>query len=132
MNAMYSIQDISAQTGLSAHTLRYYERIGLLGPVPRAPGGQRRYREDDLHWLAFLQRLRVIGMPIREMQTYARLRQSGDSTLAQRRTMLEQYQTALLERIGQLQQSAHRLDEKIAHYRRLELAITATGDPNHE
>lgn len=132
MNAMYSIQDISAKTGLSAHTLRYYERIGLLGPVQRAPGGQRRYRDDDLRWLAFLQRLRMIGMPIRDMQIYARLRQCGDRTLAQRRIMLEQYQAALQVQIEELQQSAHLLDEKIAHYRMLEQTVTAHGDPTHE
>ena len=77
-----TIADVAAMSGLSAHTLRYDERIGLLDPVARAHGGQRRYRGDDLAWLAFLQRLRATGMPIRGMQRFAELRRQGDATIA--------------------------------------------------
>ena len=76
----FTIAQVATLSGLSAHTLRYYERIGLLDPVARVHGGQRRYDAKDLAWLAFLQRLRATGMPIRDMQRYAELRRQGEST----------------------------------------------------
>ena len=94
----FTIAEVAALSGLSAHTLRYYERIGLLDPVARVHGGQRRYDAKDLAWLAFLQRLRATGMPIRDMQRYAELRRQGDSTLAARRALLKGH-----ERIAELQ-----------------------------
>jgi len=73
---------VAALSGLSAHTLRYYEPIALLDPVARVHGGQRRYDADDLAWLAFLQRLRPTGMPIRDMHRFAELRRRGEATAA--------------------------------------------------
>jgi 4-carboxymuconolactone decarboxylase len=75
-----TIAEVAAVSGLSAQTLRYYERIGLLDPAARVHGGQRRYSAIDLAWLAFLQRLRATGMPIRDMQRFAKLRRQGDET----------------------------------------------------
>ena len=74
MESSLTIKDVSQRTGLSAHTLRYYERIGLIAPVARATGGQRRYAAADMDWLAFLLRLRTTGMPIQGMLEFARLR----------------------------------------------------------
>jgi DNA-binding transcriptional MerR regulator len=114
-----TIAEVAALSGLSAHTLRYYERIGLLDPVARVHGGQRRYDAEDLAWLAFLQRLRATGMPIRHMQRYAELRRRGDSTLAARRAVLEAHRDEVLERIAELQRDLATVTDKITHYEQL-------------
>ena len=115
-----TIAEAAALSGLSAHTLRYYERIGLLDPVMRVHGGQRRYDAEDLAWLAFLQRLRATGMPIRDMQRYAELRRQGDGTLATRRALLEQHRDEVLERIAELQRDLATVTYKITNYEQLE------------
>ena len=90
-----NIQAFAERCGLTAHTLRYYERIGLLGAVARRDNGHREFGARDVEWVEFLQRLRETGMPIREMLRYAELRHAGDSTLAQRRELLAAHATAL-------------------------------------
>lgn len=112
-----SIDEASRRTGLTAYTLRYYERIGLLAPVGRAPGGQRRYAASDMAWIEFLLRLRTTRMPIGKMQAFARLRSDGDSTVPERRQMLEELLTDVLAEIEAMRQSADALQAKIEHYR---------------
>ncbi len=81
---------MSRETDLSAHTLRYYERIGLLGPIDRGTSsGHRRYASADLAWIEFLERLRATGIPIREKLAFAELRRGGEATAAARRALLE-------------------------------------------
>lgn len=116
MDLLLTIAQVVARTGLSADTLRYYERIGLLAPVARATGGQRRYRAADLDWLAFVQRLRATGMPIRDMLHFAALRSQGDATAAARRELLQAHLAGVQAHIRMLQQSAQALQAKIAHY----------------
>ncbi len=115
-----AIADAASLCGLSPHTLRYYERIGLLGPVARGAGNQRRFDEQDLAWLAFLQRLRTTGMPIREMQRFAKLRRAGEATISARRSLLEEHRDEVLERIVELQRDLEVLTDKISHYQALE------------
>ncbi len=115
-----TIAEVAALSGLSAHTLRYYERIGLLDPVARVHGDQRRYDAHDLAWLAFLQRLRTTGMPIRDMHRFAELRRRGDATIAERCALLEAHRDEVLERIGDLQRDLRAVSDKIAHYQNLE------------
>lgn len=71
------IAAVAQRTGLSAHTLRYYEKAGLVESVGRNAGGQRRYAAADLEWLMFLLRLRTTGMSIADMQRFAELRRAG-------------------------------------------------------
>lgn len=99
-----SIAEASAATGLSAHTLRYYEQIGLIAPIDRRSGA-RRYSADDMRWLEFLVRLRATGMSMRDMQRYATLLREGQTpeSVAERQAMLERHAEQLetdLERIG--------------------------------
>ena len=122
-----TISEVAARTGLSAHTLRYYERIGLLDPVARASGLQRRYGVADLAWLGFVQRLRATGMSIRDMQRFAELRRAGPSTVRARRELLEVHRDEVVERIEELQRDLQTLTEKIAHYDALE-APDGIGD----
>ncbi|WP_085316856.1 MerR family transcriptional regulator [Derxia lacustris] len=111
----HSISATAALTGLSAHTLRYYERIGLIDPVAQA-GGARRYSAADLAWIGFLQRLRATGMPIREMQRYAGLRRAGDSTLEERSALLADHLARMREARASLDRNIDALEEKLNVY----------------
>ncbi|UOD32152.1 MerR family transcriptional regulator [Massilia violaceinigra] len=117
MQSHLSIDEASRRTGLTAYTLRYYERIGLLAPVGRAAGGQRRYAASDMAWIGFLLRLRTTRMPIGKMQAFARLRSEGDATVPARRQMLEEHLADVLAEIEAMRQSADALKEKIEYYR---------------
>ena len=134
MESHLSIDQVAQRTGLTAHTLRYYERIGLIAPVRRAAGGQRRYAAKDLAWIEFLLRLRTTHMPIGKMREFARLRGAGDPTVPERRRMLETHLADVLAEIEAMQQSAASLREKIAHYRTLEQTLASanpTTDGGH-
>lgn len=120
MDSPLSIDEVSRRTGLSAHTLRYYERIGLIAAVTRAAGGQRRYAATDLEWIGFLLRLRETRMPIAQMQAFATLRSQGDATAAQRRRMLEAHLAEVQASIAEMQRAAGILADKITHYRAIE------------
>lgn len=126
MESNLSIKEVATRSGLSVHTLRYYERVGLIAPVARASGGQRRYRRADLEWIGFLLRLRATGMSISGMQAFARLRSEGDRTAGERRVMLEEHLARLLGEIDALQQAAGVLQTKIAHYRHIEDSLAPT------
>ncbi|MEV0615224.1 MerR family transcriptional regulator [Nonomuraea sp. NPDC050404] len=112
-----TIQEAAQRSGLSAHTLRYYERIGLIHSVGRNSSGHREYAEQDLQWLEFLTRLRMTGMPIAEMCRYAELRRMGEHTADERRELLERHREHVRSRIAQLSQDLAVLDYKIESYR---------------
>ncbi|MBL0283250.1 MAG: MerR family transcriptional regulator [Zoogloea sp.] len=133
MESQLSIDEVAKRTGLTAYTLRYYERIGLIAPVGRAAGGQRRYAASDMTWIEFLLRLRTTHMPIGKMQAFAKLRGAGDSTVPDRRQMLEEHLTDVLAEIEAMRQSAEALQAKIEHYRSLEqsLASDSISDEGH-
>ncbi|MBL4777908.1 MULTISPECIES: MerR family transcriptional regulator [Ralstonia] len=97
MTTFLTIAQVAEATGLSTHTLRYYERIGLLDSVQRRENGHRVFRAEDMTWLEFLLRLRDTGMPIAQMQAYAALRRQGDSleSVSARQRLLELHAAAL-------------------------------------
>jgi DNA-binding transcriptional MerR regulator len=115
-----TIAEAADRSGLSAHTLRYYERIGLIHPVGRGQNGHRRYGRDDIEWLEFLIKLRTTDMPIRQMVEYAELVREGPQTASRRRAMLEAHREALRERIGELEETAAVIDRKIETYTEME------------
>ena len=119
---------------MTAHTLRYYERVGLIQPVVRASNGHRRYSEADEAWINFLHCMRSANMPIREMQRYAALRELGDSTSLERRKILEDHQATIAAQIADLQRAHALLTHKIANYKRIEQRIRidnpALDEPN--
>jgi DNA-binding transcriptional MerR regulator len=108
---------------MTAHTLRYYERVGLIQPVGRARNGHRRYSEADEAWLHFLHCMRAANMPIRDMQRYADLREKGDATSLERRKLLEDHQATIEAQIAELQKAHDLLTYKIANYRKIEERI---------
>lgn len=132
MESLLTIEEVAQRTGLTAHTLRYYERIGLIAPIGRAPGGQRRYAASDLAWIEFLLRLRTTHMPIGKMRAFAALRGAGDATVPDRRQMLEDHLGEVLSDIDAMRRSAAALQTKIAHYRALEQSLASDTQPDEE
>ncbi len=123
----HTIGEVSAASGLTAHTLRWYERIGLLDPVDRSASGQRRYSDADLHRLAFLGRLRLTGMPVADMQRYVELARQGDRTSTARRDLLLAHREEVRQQIADLHATLAVLDHKVDLYNRR----IAQGTPSH-
>jgi DNA-binding transcriptional MerR regulator len=113
----YTIEEVARRTGVSSHTLRYYERIGLLEPVGRATSGHRRYRDDDLGAIGFLTLLRQTGMPIRDMRRFVELSRAGEATIGERVEVLEAHRDALAERLELLRSHFDAIEGKIKIYR---------------
>ena len=122
-NAGYTIRTMAARCGMTTHTLRYYERVGLIQPVGRAENGHRRYSDADEAWLNFLHCMRETNMPIREMQRYARLRGDGEASAEERRRILEEHQAVVASQIAALEKAHALLTHKIANYRNIEERI---------
>ncbi|MGW6137191.1 MerR family transcriptional regulator [Streptomyces sp. NPDC055144] len=112
----YTISEVVAFTGLTAHTLRWYERIGLMPHIDRSHTGQRRYSNRDLDWLAFVGKLRLTGMPVAHMVRYAELVRVGEDTFEERRELLESTRRDVVSRIAELQDTLSVLDFKIDFY----------------
>ena len=109
-----TITELAQATGLSKHTLRYYERMGLVPLVQRDPSsGHRRYSSGHPQWISFLRNLRACGMPIREVRAYARLVARGDSTWPARQTILASLRTRVVAAIATLPRHRAMLDEKL-------------------
>lgn len=111
------IQDVAFQTGLSIHTLRYYEQIGLVMPVSREKNGHRMYSEDDVYRILFVMHLRSAGMPIADIKRYVELSAQGESTVVERLAILEDHQRAVEQNIEALYQHLEVIRKKVAHYR---------------
>ena len=112
-----SIAEAAETSGLSAHTLRYYERAGLLEPVGRNGSGHRRYREADLERITFLARLRATGMPIREVRRYAKLMQAGEDTNVARLALLEEHRDTVLAGLETTAKNLELIEWKINFYK---------------
>ena len=112
----YGIGEVAARTGLSQHTLRWYERIGLMAYVDRDHAGQRRFTERDLGWLELIGRLRTTGMSVADMVRYAELVRAGEATFPERLAMFRKTREDVLAKIAELQQTVAVLDKKIASY----------------
>jgi DNA-binding transcriptional MerR regulator len=122
------IGELAKRSELSAHTIRYYERIGLLPRADRDRSGRRDYDVSILAWIEFLGRLKATGMPVREMLRYAALRTGGAGTEAERRKLLERHRERVRTRVAELQASLLVLDAKIAGYAGAEKRIKTHDD----
>jgi DNA-binding transcriptional MerR regulator len=127
MKSTMSIGELSKVSGLSTHTLRYYERLGILKPADRGTSGHRQYRADAVAWLDFVLRLKITGMPLAEIRKYAQLRASGDKTLQPRLMMLELHRKRLVSDIAELAGNLTALDSKIKTYRKWLASSTNPG-----
>jgi DNA-binding transcriptional MerR regulator len=117
MATTMTISEAAQASGLSAHTLRYYERAGLLDPIGREAGGRRRYDDADLARIAFLTKLRATGMPIRQVREYAELLRAGEGNERERLAILEAHRDAVRERLAEMERHLELIDYKIDLYR---------------
>jgi len=114
----YEIADVAEMTGLTAHTLRYYERAGLVRSPQRDASGRRRYDDADVGWLMFLTKLRSTGMPIRVIRQYIELCWAGEGNEAERLTLLEAHREVVRERLAEARRDLQHIDDKIDLYRK--------------
>ena len=112
-----TIAEAAEASGVSPHTLRYYERAGLLDRVDRNGSGHRRYGEADLERIRFLGKLRATGMPIREVLRYAQLLKAGDATNEERLALLEAHREAVLAELEATRRNLELIEWKIDFYK---------------
>ncbi len=124
----YTIDQAAERMGITKHTLRYYEREGLLAPVEKAASGHRRYSDEDLGWVRTLQLLRGTGMPIREMKAFVELTRAGDHTVADRLAVLTHYREELRARMAADVERMAFLDHKVTVYSDMLSAREATPE----
>jgi DNA-binding transcriptional MerR regulator len=106
---------VAERTGVTPHTLRYYERIGLLN-VARDGSGRRQYSEADINRVVFITRLRLTDMPIRDIQAYFRLVAQGPHTEPERLALLEGHREHVRARMAALQSALEAIEFKISVY----------------
>lgn len=111
-----TINDVSKKYDISQDTLRYYERVGMIPPVTRTPGGMRDYQAEDLEWVELAKCMRSAGLPVEAMIDYVNLYQSGDSTISARLQLLIDQKEILLEQRKNIDATLDRLNYKIARY----------------
>ena len=111
-----TIKEASQVTGVSADTLRYYERIGLIPPVPRNESGIRNFDEASIGWINFIKCMRGAGLPIEALIEYVALCKEGDKTEASRKAILIEQRDILQQRIESLQKTLVKLNYKIDNY----------------
>lgn len=111
-----TITEVSKKYGLSADTLRYYERVGLIPTVNRNKSGIRDYTQEDCNWVEFIKCMRGAGLPIEVLIDYVTMFQQGDSTVDERKALLIDQRRALAEKIEEMNKTLERLDYKIDLY----------------
>ena len=111
-----NIAEVSKKFDISADTLRYYERIGLIPSVPRTKGGIRDYGENECNWIEFIKCMRAAGLPVEALIEYVGLFQAGEQTVEARKEILTEQRKLLAARIDEMKQTLNRLDYKIEVY----------------
>lgn len=110
------IAEVSKKYDITADTLRYYERVGLIPPVNRNASGIRNYTEEDCNWVGFIKCMRSAGLSIEVLVEYVTMFQQGNSTIKARKELLIEQRRQLIERINEMKQTLERLDKKIDGY----------------
>lgn len=111
-----TIKEVSEKYDIQSETLRYYERVGIIPPVTRTPGGIRDYSDEDIAWVENAKCMRAAGLPIEALIEYLKLFREGDSTFQARLDLLSEQRELLLERQKQLNETINRLNYKISKY----------------
>jgi DNA-binding transcriptional MerR regulator len=123
-----SIAEAARRTGVSAHTLRYYERAGLVvTAVERTDGGWRRYQQEDLNWIIVCTKLRATGMPIKAIRRYAELVAAGHGNEQERLELMEAHRADVTAKLAEVQKNLELIDHKIDVYRGRIAAGDAAG-----
>ena len=113
---MMKISEVSEQCDISAETLRYYERVGLLPPVNRSESGIRDYSDLDVRRVEFIKCMRTAGLPVEVLIEYYRLVQQGDETMEDRKAILVEQRAEIKARMAELQKTLDLIDYKISFY----------------
>lgn len=124
----YTIAKAAKKTGISAHTLRFYDKEGLLPFVKRDANGNREFTEEDFEWLSFILCLKNTGMPIKNIKNYIKLSLGGDSTLEKRLQVFRQQKIAVEKKAAELEEYKKKIDYKIWYY---ETAVKAGTESIH-
>lgn len=111
-----TVAEMAETIGISGHTLRYYERAGLIEPIARTLGGQRRYQPADIDWVRFLIRLRETGMPIARMRHFVALGAQGEATIGDRLSLLADHRRDVRRQIARLHEHEQALAATITEY----------------
>lgn len=113
-----TISEVSKKFDITPDTLRYYERIGLIPPVPRNKSGLRDYDDESCRWIEFIKCMRSAGLTIEALSEYVSLFRQGDETIDERRKLLIRERNILAQKISDMQDTLKRLDYKISFYER--------------
>ncbi len=111
-----TIKEVSEKFNVSADTLCYYERVGMIPHVTRTAGGVRDYRESDISWVELAVCMRSAGMPVEAMIEYVRLFREGDATIPARLQLLTEQRERLEDQKAQIDSTLERLNYKISRY----------------
>ena len=126
---MYSIHEVCAHTGLTAHTLRYYEKEKLLPNVSRSAGGFRQYSEEDMEALGMICCLKNTGMSLQDISRFMELAREGDQTLRERCELLKKHRDAVIARMEEMQRYLEKVTWKVDYFtEKLEEYERKTGD----
>ncbi len=117
---MQTIGKVADQVGLTTHTLRYYEKEGLIPEIDKNDQGVRLYSEDDIMWIEIVKCLKETGMPISDIKRMIELSREGNSTIAARKKILSQHRTIIETQIKKLEESRARIDWKLDYYTKVE------------
>mgnify|MGYP000338747005 FL=1 len=112
----FSIKDASEKLGIPPHTIRYYDKEGLLPSLQRDEHGNRVFEPEDLEWIKLMTCFRVTGMPVVALKQIVDLAMHGDSTIAERRTILENHKLELQKRQLELDQAFEAVNLKLEKY----------------
>jgi len=115
----HTINDFSKFVGISPHTLRYYEKIGILPRIQRDWSGNRAFTDEDIHWINFIKCLKSTGMPIEKIRSYVEMDESEPETIDMRRRMLEDQLVEAKNKITEYQHYAEVLEYKLVYFRDL-------------
>ena len=111
-----TIKEVSEKYDISADTLRYYERVGMIPPVTRTSGGIRNYSDEDIGWVLLAKCMRQAGLPVEVMTRYLKLSQQGDKTIPARLQLLKDQRDTLIEQRKRLDETIERINYKISRY----------------
>ncbi len=120
MKTTFSSKEVAAETGMSVHTLRYYEQLGLIQGIQRDVNGYRLYTESDIKWFQVIGHFRDMGLPIKEMQTFQSMPKNSPGSATARREFMEEYRIKVIEQLEELQSTLQKVDRKIDFFKNLE------------
>jgi DNA-binding transcriptional MerR regulator len=113
---MHTIEQAAAQSGLTVHTLRYYEKVGVLPLVGRNAGGHRRYSESDLGWIKFVSLLKATGMPLSDIRAFVAAEKRGATGHIAKIDVLRRHRARMAAKITELTSFLDKVEEKISYY----------------